>query len=73
MTPNEAKEKLIDAGLILEAEGRRGTFLPQVWESLPSPTEFLSHLKQKAGLPAHYWSDRLSVARYTVEKWSEAR
>ena len=60
-------------GLILEAEGRRGTFLTQVWESLPSPTEFLSHLKQKAGLPAHYWSDRLSVARYTVEKWSEAR
>lgn len=59
-------------GLILEHGGHRGTFLPQVWESLPTPREFFTHLKNKAGLPMDVWSDDLRVSRYTVEKWSEA-
>ncbi|MGD8483692.1 MAG: AmmeMemoRadiSam system protein A [Thioalkalispiraceae bacterium] len=54
-------------GLVLEDKGLRGTFLPSVWESLPEPQQFLQHLKQKAGLPAHYWSDTLQVERYTAE------
>lgn len=54
-------------GLVLEAEGMRGTFLPSVWEQLPDRKQFLAHLKQKAGLPANYWSDTLRVSRYTVE------
>lgn len=57
-------------GLVLEEGERRGTFLPVVWESLPSPREFLRHLKQKAGLPADYWSDSLRVERYTTESFS---
>lgn len=52
-------------GLILQDHGHRGTFLPSVWEQLPEPEQFLRHLKQKAGLPAHYWSDTLTVSRYT--------
>lgn len=54
-------------GLILVENSRRGTFLPSVWESLPSAREFLRHLKQKAGLPADYWSDTLKIFRYTAE------
>ncbi len=54
-------------GLVLEEGGRRGTFLPSVWESLPSPRQFLAQLKVKAGLPADYWSDNIKVKRYTVE------
>lgn len=54
-------------GLILQADGRRGTFLPSVWESLPEPAEFLRHLKYKAGLPPDYWSDSVRVWRYTAE------
>ena len=54
-------------GLILSDNGHRGTFLPSVWESLPEPKLFLSHLKLKAGLPQNYWSDTLTVQRYTVE------
>ncbi len=57
-------------GLILEEKGQRGTFLPAVWESLPEPTSFLSHLKMKAGLPADYWSPSLRVYRYTTESFS---
>ena len=29
---------------------RRGSFLPQVWKSLPAPADFLAHLKHKAGI-----------------------
>lgn len=54
-------------GLILEEGYRRGTFLPSVWESLPEPEQFLRHLKQKAGLPAQYWSDSVKISRYTAE------
>jgi AMMECR1 domain-containing protein len=31
------------------------TFLPQVWEQLPEPRQFMAQLKQKAGLPADFW------------------
>ncbi|MDZ7652956.1 MAG: AMMECR1 domain-containing protein [Burkholderiaceae bacterium] len=49
----------------------RGTFLPQVWENLPTPREFVAHLKRKAGLPPDFWSSDLSISRYTVEKFTE--
>jgi hypothetical protein len=51
-------------GLILEDKEHRGTFLPSVWEQLPTTTEFWRHLKRKAGLPEHYWSSTLRVQRY---------
>lgn len=54
-------------GLILAEGSRRGTFLPSVWEQLPSPEEFLQHLKLKAGLSANYWSPTLKVWRYRAE------
>jgi len=54
-------------GLILTEGHRRGTFLPSVWEQLPEPKQFLRHLKQKAGLPADYWSDKIKVCRYSAE------
>jgi AmmeMemoRadiSam system protein A len=53
-------------GLILEAEGQRGTFLPSVWETIKTPRDFWSGLKRKAGLPAHYWSGAMKVQRYTT-------
>ena len=59
-------------GVILEYGHARGTFLPQVWESLPQPSEFLAHLKRKAGLPASFWHEDIRLARYTVAKWKEA-
>jgi AMMECR1 domain-containing protein len=38
-----------------------------VWESLPTPTDFLAALKQKAGLSKHHWSDTTQAYRYTTE------
>ncbi len=57
-------------GLILMEKQHRGTFLPSVWEQLPNPADFLNHLKQKAGLPAHYWSDTIRIERYRTEQFS---
>jgi len=59
-------------GVLLEYAGRRGTFLPQVWEQLPEPDAFLEHLKAKAGLPVGFWAADLKLSRYTVRKWREA-
>jgi uncharacterized protein len=59
-------------GLVLEWGRRRGTFLPQVWEQLPEPNEFVAHLKRKAGLPPGFWVPDLKLSRYTVRKWREA-
>jgi AmmeMemoRadiSam system protein A len=59
-------------GLILEDHGRRGTFLPSVWQSLPTAEAFLNNLKLKAGLPADYWSDTLKVWRYTTESFGDS-
>ncbi|MDT8446759.1 MAG: AmmeMemoRadiSam system protein A [bacterium] len=42
-------------GVILEAQGHRATFLPQVWEKVASKEEFMTALCQKASLPGDYW------------------
>ena len=53
------------------ADGRRGTFLPQVWETLPRPQLFLRELAKKAGLAADTRLARCRVSRYRVIKWAE--
>jgi AmmeMemoRadiSam system protein B/AmmeMemoRadiSam system protein A len=58
-------------GLILQHGQRRATFLPQVWESIAEPVQFLRQLKLKAGVSASFWADDVSLSRYTVIKYSE--
>ena len=58
-------------GVILESGWHRATFLPQVWEDLPEPRQFMAHLKRKAGLPADYWNADIQLSRYAVQKWKE--
>jgi len=58
-------------GLTLEYGSHRGTFLPQVWDSLSEPDEFLAHLVRKAGLPAGWWDDDARLSRYTVKAFEE--
>ena len=56
-------------GLILEAQGTRGTFLPQVWESIPDARAFLHELMRKAGLPADTRLAHCKLSRYRVVKF----
>lgn len=58
-------------GLILKVGNLSGTFLPSVWEQLPNPKDFLSHLKNKAGLPQDYWSNQVEMFRYETEMFGE--
>jgi AmmeMemoRadiSam system protein A len=58
-------------GVVLEFAGRRATFLPQVWDTLHEPAEFLVELKRKAGLPIDFWSATVHISRYGVTKWRE--
>jgi AmmeMemoRadiSam system protein A len=56
-------------GLLIEAGIHRGTFLPAVWEQLPTVDDFLDHLWAKAGLAAGDWPPGLTVARYRSEEF----
>jgi len=58
-------------GVILEYAGRRATFLPQVWKSVPSRRDFLRELRRKLGVPADFSPARLNVSRYRVVQWRE--
>lgn len=59
-------------GVILQDGLRRATFLPQVWQQLPDPADFLSHLSVKMGAPADIWKKKtLQVKTYSVEEFSE--
>jgi AmmeMemoRadiSam system protein B/AmmeMemoRadiSam system protein A len=56
-------------GLILEAGGRRATFLPQVWQGVPDKRAFLGQLLRKAGLPADTRLEACTISRYRVMKF----
>lgn len=58
-------------GLCVEAGERRALFLPQVWESLPNPREFVAQLEAKAGLDPSTPPERLRWSRFTVESFEE--
>ena len=58
-------------GVILSTARHRATFLPQVWDQLPQPSDFLAHLRRKAGLPAGYWGADVEIEVYTVTAWKE--
>lgn len=59
-------------GVIFEFGRYRSTFLPQVWEQLPQPRQFMAHLKSKAGLPDDFWDEGVKLSRYSVNKFSES-
>lgn len=59
-------------GVILMHQGRRSTFLPQVWENLPEPEMFLNRLCNKQGKPANCWQDPNAVLyRYVAYEFGE--
>jgi AmmeMemoRadiSam system protein A len=59
-------------GVVLQDGYRRATFLPQVWEKLPHPEQFLSHLCLKMGASANLWQNKpLKVYTYQVQEFQE--
>lgn len=59
-------------GVILRDGFRRATFLPQVWEKIPNPVEFLDNLCYKMGASPDLWRRKhLDVLTYQVEEFHE--
>ena len=58
-------------GLILKHGTFQGTFLPQVWEQLPTPKEFLEHLSKKAGSHPSIYEEHPTIYRYRVDSSEE--
>jgi len=54
-------------GIVLREGARGATFLPSVWEGLPTPQAFLHALERKAGLAPGHWSATLRFERYTTK------
>jgi len=63
----------LEDGLILEDRGYQATFLPQVWEKINDPRQFVRELKAKAGLAPDYWSDTTRCYRYHTTSIIERR
>lgn len=58
---------IISAGVF-----NRATFLPDVWNDLPSVEDFFSHLCIKAGLAKDYWrNNKINIQTYTTETFGE--
>ncbi len=65
-------KKIEGKGVTIHYGLYRATFLPQVWEQLPNPEEFLSHLCSKAGLPSNFWKEgKLEVEVYSAQVFGE--
>jgi AmmeMemoRadiSam system protein A len=60
-------------GVILRDAFHRATFLPQVWEKIPDPVEFLNQLCWKMGVNEYAWRTKhLDVLTYQVEEFHES-
>ena len=59
-------------GVVLRDGIRRATFLPQVWEKLTDPEEFLDNLCMKMGASPDLWRrKKLEIFTYQVEEFHE--
>ena len=71
--PNELLSRL-RPGMVLRHGFQRATFLPQVWEKVPDPADFLTQLCFKMGAPGDLWKrEHLKVSIYQVEEFKEKK
>jgi len=57
-------------GVILKKGMYQATYLPQVWEQLPTFESFMAHLCQKAGMPSNCLDTHPEIYVYQVEKYT---
>ena len=74
-SPDEIPERLrpgIDGVTLIHRGLHRATFLPQVWDKIADPIEFLDRLSMKMGLPPGAWRrPGIAVEIYQVQEFGE--
>lgn len=72
---NELLSKLsphVDGVIVYDGLYHRATFLPQVWEKISDPAEFMRNLCSKMGVDQNLWRTKhLEVSTYQVEEFHE--
>jgi len=58
-------------GVVVEYQGRKSTYLPQVWEQLPNKQEFLTRLCTKQGSPPDCWTKGAKIETYRAQVFGE--
>ena len=62
----------VDGVILSDDAHHRATFLPQVWEKIPDPAEFLNNLCYKMGVEPDFWRRKhFEVLTYQVEEFHE--
>jgi AmmeMemoRadiSam system protein A len=62
----------VDGVILRDHSYHRATFLPQVWEKISDPAEFLNNLCYKMGLEPDLWRRKqFEVLTYQVEEFHE--
>ena len=62
----------VDGVILRDSTGRHATFLPQVWEKIRNPAEFMDNLCHKLGVSHNSWRSRhFDVFTYQVEEFHE--
>ncbi len=62
----------MDGVIMRDGSYRRATFLPQVWEKISDPAEFLNNLCYKMGVEPELWRTKhLDILIYQVEEFHE--
>lgn len=65
-------KKIRGKGVMIFVGAKRATYLPQVWDQLPDPEEFISSLCRKAGLQSMFWKEgTLDVYVYTAQVFGQ--
>jgi len=64
----KSKIKINEDGVILKKGNFQATFLPSVWQQLPSFELFFMHLCQKASLEANCLKDHPIIYTYQAQK-----
>lgn len=61
----------VDGVIVQTRAYHRATLLPQMWQRLPDPAQFLGDLWLKAGLAPGVWHEGTTLQTYTVLAWHE--
>ncbi len=70
--PNNGEQALLKElkvgtdGLLLKEGSQSAIFLPTVWNSLTTPITFVQALKHKGGWDRDYWSENMTLYRFST-------